>query len=119
MKINIKVMKESAFCTLQAHYEQVFNMIDSHRFDSTWLNKFLKMDEIYETKKYTIEDFELKYSDKYEDVETENGIILYEHLNKLPRFILCSKNFWAWIIFEKAYRQSQVAMDFTRIAHLC
>ncbi len=113
MKINVKVMTETAFTTFQAHYEKIYEKIKSNPSDNSWIEYYFNNQEIFETKKYKIDDFELLYSENYKDVEVENAIILYEHLHKLPRYILCSKNFWAWIIFEKAYRQSQVAMDFT------
>lgn len=113
MKINIKLMKQEIFSTLQEHHEKVYEMIKENRTDSSWLEDFCGTSDIYETKQYTIDDFELKYSNKYKDVEFENGVILYEHLNKLPRYILCSMRFWVWIIFEKAYSQSVLAMNLT------
>lgn len=113
MKINIKVMKQEAYTRFQDHYAQVYDKIVSNPEDNSWIYNFMASNEIFETKKYKIDDFELKYSEKYEEVELENAITLYEHLHKLPRYILCSNEFWAWIILEKAYRQAQAAMEFT------
>lgn len=113
MKINIKVMKQEVFTTLQAQFQKVYNMIKENPNDSSWLPMIANTDDIYETKQYTIDDFELLYSRDYKNVEFQNGILIYENLKDLPRYILCSMRFWAWFIFEKAYKQSQVAMKLT------
>lgn len=105
MEINVKLMSEAAYKTLQKNYSEVYKEIINHPSDSSWLKGYLGF-EPYETKTYTIEDFELADSDSYDDVKVENAITLYEHLNKLPRYILCNNRFWAWITFEKAYKQA-------------
>lgn len=105
MEINIKEMTEVAYATLQKSYEEVYQNIIDHPSDGTWLADFLGF-EPYETKKYVIDDFELKDSEKYSEVTLKNGIILYEHLNILPRYILCNSRFWAWLEFDKCYRQA-------------
>lgn len=112
MKINIKVMKTDVYTSFQTHFESVYDKIVSNPDDNSWIYYFHNNNDLFETKKYKIDDFELKYSENYEEVELENAIILYEHLHKLPRYILCSNEFWAWIILEKAYKQAQVAMEF-------
>lgn len=63
-------------------------------------------------KKYVINDFELKIADDYKIVEFDNNIKLYETLNKLPKYILCNIRFWAWITFEKAYKQAIATIPF-------
>lgn len=108
MKINIKLMTEEAYRTLQKDCDGVLKMIINHPSDSSWLKDYLGF-EPYEVKKYVIDDFELKFADDYNDVALENAIILYEKLNKLPKYILCNNRFWAWINMEKAYRQAQIA----------
>lgn len=108
MEINIKLMTEEAYRTLQKDCDGVLKMIINHPSDSSWLKDYLGF-EPYEVKKYVIDDFELKFSDDYNDVALENAIILYEKLNKLPKYILCNNRFWAWINMEKAYRQAQIA----------
>ncbi len=107
MEINIKMMTEEAYRTLQKDCDGVVKMIINHPSDSSWLKDYLGF-EPYEVKKYVIDDFELKFADDYNDVALENAIILYEKLNKLPKYILCNNRFWAWINMEKAYRQSQI-----------
>ena len=106
MLINIKMMTEEAYTTLQKNYNEVFELIKNNPLNNNWLENFLGF-ELYEIKKYTIEDFQLKDSDDYKNVAFENGIILYEHLKDLPRYIICNCRFWAWITFEKAYKQLQ------------
>lgn len=108
MEINIKLMTEEAYRTLQKDCDGVLKMIINHPSDSSWLKDYLGF-EPYEVKKYVIDDFELKFADAYNDVALENAIILYEKLNKLPKYILCNNRFWAWINMEKAYRQAQIA----------
>lgn len=108
MEINIKIMTEEAYHTLQKDCDGVLKMIINHPSDSSWLKDYLGF-EPYEVKKYVIDDFELKIADDYNDVALDNAIILYEKLNKLPKYILCNNRFWAWINMEKAYRQAQIA----------
>lgn len=108
MEINIKMMTEEAYRTLQKDCDGVLKMIINHPSDSSWLKDYLGF-EPYEVKKYVIDHFELKFADDYNDVALENAIILYEKLNKLPKYILCNNRFWAWINMEKAYRQAQIA----------
>lgn len=105
MLINIKMMTREAYSTLQKNYKDVYEQVKSHPSDSTWLEMFLGFYP-YEVKKYLIEDFELKDFEDYKNIAFENGIILYEHLKNLPRYILCDCRFWAWITFEKAYKQA-------------
>ena len=107
--INIKMMTEEAYATLQKNYKDVYEQIKNHPSDSTWLEGYLGFNP-YETKKYLIEDFELKDSEEYSEVAFENGIVLYEHLKDLPRYIVCNCRFWAWVTFDKAYKQAQHAM---------
>lgn len=108
MQINIKMMTDEAYKTIQKDYKEILKMINDHPSDSSWLKDYLGF-EPYETKKYIIEDFELKYAEDYNDVVFDNAIILYETLNKLPKYILCNNRFWAWINMEKAYKQAQIA----------
>ena len=105
MEINIKFMSEEAYKTLQKNYTEVYQMILDHPSDCSWLADYLGF-EPFEEKKYVVEDFELLNSQNYQDVTFQNGIILFEKLNKLPRYILCNNRFWAWITFEKAYKQA-------------
>lgn len=100
--IDVKLMTREAYLTLRTNSEEIIKEISNHPSDSTWLKGYLKF-EPYETKKYQIEDFELESG---EDKEYENAITLYEHLKDLPRYILCDTRFWAWITFEKAYKQA-------------
>lgn len=111
-KINVKLVTETAYATIQSNIKEIYKNIVNHPSDSSWVEDLIGCD-LYETKTYTIDDFQLKYSSKYSDVECENGIILYEHLKDLPRYILCNSRFWAWIILEKGYKQARLAMEFT------
>lgn len=106
MKINIKVMKESAYETLANNPKKVFDEIKKHPYDPSWLKDFVGEDP-FETRPYFVDDFELLYDDNYDKVAYQNGIVLYEHLiDNVPGYILYDARFWAWIVFEKGYRQS-------------
>lgn len=103
--IEIKLMTEQAYKTLQKNYVEVTKMINDHPSDSSWLKTYLGF-EPYETKKYLIEDFELANDEDYSKVALQNSITLYNKLKDLPRYILCNIRFWAWVTFEKAYKQA-------------
>lgn len=102
--INVKLMTQEAYLTLRTNSEEVIKQINDHPSDSTWLKNYLGF-EPYETKDYQIEDFDLLSGDA-ENAAFKNGVTLYEHLKDLPRYILCNTRFWAWINFEKAYKQA-------------
>lgn len=112
MQINVKMLTEEAYRTLRKNPKGVFDMIQQHPSDATWLKDYLGF-EPYEEKKYTIDDFQLDISDNYKEVELNNAITLYEHLNELPKYILCDTRFWLWITFEKAYRQAIASIPVT------
>ncbi len=106
MEINIKLMSEVAYITLQKNPEDVYNNLKKNPTDSLWLRQYLGF-EPFEEKEYSIEDFDLKDSSDSIDMSLDNGICIYEHLKHLPRYILCNPRFWAWITFEKAYKVAQ------------
>lgn len=110
MLINIKMLTEEAYVTLQKNYKDVYTQIKNHPSDCSWLEDYLGFAP-FETKKYLVEDFDLKDSENYSEVALENGIELYEKLKQLPRYVLCNSRFWLWVTFEKAYKQAQHAMD--------
>jgi len=114
MTINIKLFTDEAYKTLQKNYKNTFDQIQLHPSDDSWLEDFLGFPP-YETRKYEIEDFELKYDENYDNVMQENAIILHEHLKDLPRYILYDVKFWAWITFSKCYKQ---ALCFTKLTDI-
>lgn len=103
--INVKMMTEAAYATMQKNYKDVYQNILEHPSDCTWLPDYLGF-EPFEQKKYTIDDFDLKDSENYSEIAFDNGVVLYEHLKDLPRYIICNPLFWAWVEFEKAYKQA-------------
>ena len=106
MLINIKMLTDQAYRTIQKNLGEIYKMISEHPSDSSWLNAYLGF-EPYETKKYTINDFSLELADDYNEISFTNAVTLYESLKELPRYILCNNRFWGWIILEKAYKQAQ------------
>lgn len=108
MEINIKMMTEVAYRTIQSDCDGILKLINDHPSDSSWLKDYLGF-EPYETKKYVINDFELKSAEDYNEVALENAITLYESLNTLPKYVICNNRFWAWINMEKAYKQAKIA----------
>ena len=51
-EINIKLMTEEAYRTLQKNYVEVYQQIMNHPSDGSWLKDYLGY-EPFETKKYT------------------------------------------------------------------
>lgn len=107
MVINVKLMKESAYETLNHNSKKAFQMIQDNPDEPSWLSTFVH-EEPFENTTYPIEDFDLLYDEDYEKVAMQNGIILYEHLQgKIANNVLFDPHFWAWINFEKGYTQAQ------------
>lgn len=113
MQINIKLMTEEAYKTLQKNIDEVYEQIIKHPSDCIWLKDYLGF-EAFEEKKYVIEDLQLDDDSEYENVAFNNTIKLYNALKELPRYILCNNRFWAWITFEKAYKQAIHSIKFTK-----
>ncbi len=113
MLINIKLMTEEAYKTLQKNIDEVYEEIKKHPSDCTWIKEFLGF-EPFEEKKYTIEDFELDDDLQYDNVAFDNAVKLFETLNGLPRYIICNNRFWAWVTFEKAYKQALHSLEFNK-----
>lgn len=105
-------MSDDAFKTLKTNitkYRQYF--IDNPQ-DGSWINNIIE-GNVFETKKYTIEDFELLIPTGPEDKETDlcNSIKLHETLKSLPPYVLAEPRFWLWLMFEKAYEVSLKLME--------
>lgn len=113
--IDVKLMTEEAYKTLQANYEDVFNHIKSHPSDSSWLKDYLGFDP-YEIKEYKIEDFSLELN--LGTNQFSNAKKIYESINVLPKYITCNNRFWAWITFEKAYRLAIESIELDKPAIL-
>ena len=64
MLINIKMMTEEAYMTLQKNYNEVFELIKNNPLNNNWLENFLGF-EPYEIKKYTIEDLVKEINEKH------------------------------------------------------
>lgn len=111
-KINIKMMSDITYATLRKNIEIYVNDFKENPNDFTWINN-ITTENAFNTKKYQIEDFELKVPKNYNDHETElsNAITLYEHLNCLPAYVLAEPKFWMWIMFEKGYETSLKSME--------
>lgn len=105
MEINIKMMTEEAYKTLQRNAKEAYQKVIDHPSDCTWLKDYLGF-EPFEVKTYVINDFDLKLNDDYSKVALENAITLYETFKDLPRYVLCNPRFWAWVVFEKGYKAS-------------
>lgn len=84
--------------------KKVNELIVANQYNSNWLKDFTKVNN-FEEIKCAIEDFEIEYTDGTNNRENDipNAIKLYEHLNKLPRYILTEERFWAWLNFTKGY----------------
>ena len=111
-EINIKVMTDTAFQKCLKEADVVAKNMKDHPTDDSWLAGFVG-EEPFQEKNYQIEDFTLivpKEETKIDD-EIENGKILYEHLKKLPAYILGDLMFWEWIAFEKGYQAAIATIE--------
>lgn len=102
-KINVKFMTDLAVDTLKRRANDVVVKMKTNTTDSFWVSDLVP-GQVYMEKKYKINDFTLKLPvDKYDEVDYENSILLFENLNCLPMHILTDERFWAWLNFEKFY----------------
>lgn len=111
-KINIKMMSDVTFATLKKNIESYVQNFTESPTDSSWINN-ITTENAFNIKKYQIEDFELQVPEIYNDheIELQNAITLYEHLNCLPAYVLAEPKFWMWIMFEKGYETSLKSME--------
>ena len=111
-KINIKLMSDSAYATLRKNINTYEEKFRKYPKDYSWINSITN-EAVFETKKYQVEDFELKIpSGPYDrDTDMANAITLYEHLNCLPEYIVTEPRFWLWVMFEKGYEASLASME--------
>lgn len=107
-------MTDSAIETLRGNIQTVTNKLKANPIDSKWLNEFIDGD-LYVTKKYEIEDFDLIVPEDDRDKESDfiNSIRIYEHLKDLPLYVLTDEKFWGWFNFTKGY---QVALKYMPVS---
>lgn len=108
-KINICYITEDALETLYKNSEEVANYLIKEKNDSNWL-KVIYNGELFEEKKYKIDDIELLVDDNYENVDFKNSIMIYEALKDLPRYVLTDERFWCWFNFTIGYKAALQAM---------
>lgn len=108
-KINISFITEEALETLYKNSEEVASYLMKEKNNSDWL-KAVYNGELFEEKKYKIEDIELLTDDNYENVDFQNSIKIYEALKGLPRYILTDERFWCWFNFTIGYKAALQAM---------
>lgn len=104
-KINIKYISDGALETIKQNLDYVAEKLTENPNSSSWLSE-LYDGQLYVTKTFEIEDFVLKQPIDERDKETDfqNSVLLYERLNKLPKYVLTDERFWCWINFEKGYQ---------------
>lgn len=108
-KINVKLMKNNVLQFLIRNSDFIAMKVEENPHSSSWLGEKFKND-LYDEKKISINDFELKEEGDYKNIRVDNAIILYEALNQVPRNILSDERFWLWIYFDKAYIATLKAM---------
>ena len=108
-KTNISFITDDALETLYKNSEEVANYLMKEKDNSNWL-KLIYNGQIFEEKKYKINDIKLLTDEKYENVDFENSIMIYEALKDLPRYILTDERFWCWFNFTIGYQAALQAM---------
>ncbi len=118
-EINIKFMTTDAINTLKNDIKKndakkVNALIQSNKENSNWLEDFCGC-QIFEDRKNKIPSFSLKLAsdDNKNQIEYDNAIVLYESLNKLPRYVLTDERFWAWLNFDIGYKYALQSMPIT------
>ena len=108
--INVMYISDQLLENLRENAVEVGELIKAHS-DTLWLKKYAS-GQMFEKKKFTIPKFKLHTSDEgnYEKVDYKNCIILYESLNKLPRYVLTNENFWVWLELTICYEACRQAM---------
>ena len=110
-EINIKFITDEALATIKGNIDKFTKIVSDNPYNSDAFIEALP-DDCFVEKKYPIEDFELVTSDDgdYSKVDLVNAVMLYEHLNALPKHVLGDERFWMWIILEKGYAATVQAM---------
>lgn len=108
-KINISFITDDALETLYKNSEEVANYLMKEKENSNWL-KLIYNGQIFEEKKYKINDIKLLTDENYKNVDYENSIKIYETLKDLPRYILTDERFWCWFNFTIGYQAALQAM---------
>lgn len=101
--IKVKMMSENALIYLKNNLSRITQKILEND-DNKWINAEFP-EPIFIEKKYEFEDFDLMDNPESvnKDIDFKNSIIIYEKLNKLPRYIICDERFWLWLYFDKFY----------------
>jgi hypothetical protein len=108
-KINISFITDDALETLYKNSEEVANYLIKEKDNADWLKQIYN-GQIFEEKKYKINDIKLLTDDNYENVDFENSIRIYETLKDLPRYIITDERFWCWFNFTIGYKVAIQAM---------
>lgn len=91
-KINICYITEDALETIYKNSEEVANYLIKEKDNSNWLKSIYK-GELFEEKKYKIDDIELLSDENYDMDDFKNSIMIYETLKDLPRYVLTDERF--------------------------
>lgn len=108
-KINISFITEDALETLYKNSNEVAEYLMKEKNNADWL-KLIYNGELFEEKKYKIDDINLLTDENYDNVDYENSIMIYEALKDLPRYILTDERFWCWFNFTIGYKVALQAM---------
>ncbi|MGM9666111.1 MAG: DUF6339 family protein, partial [Eubacteriales bacterium] len=101
--IHVKIMSEDALIYLRKNVESISTKVSENETNEWIYDEFPK--PMFVEKSLEIYDFELERSPESSNKEADyrNAIKIYEHLNKLPRYIICDERFLLWLHFEKFY----------------
>lgn len=108
--INIKMLTEANLSHLKRNIDRITTLIKENETNEWVYREF--SEPVFSTKTITIEDFTLNENKESLDkeIDLKNSIKLYEHLNKIPRYILTDEKFWLWLYLEKFYEVSRTIM---------
>lgn len=109
-KIHIKMLSEDALMYLKKNSAQVAKKIQDNATNGWISNDFPQ--PMFVEKKFEIDDFELQENPESSDkeIDLKNSVLIYENLNKLPRYILSDEKFWLWLHLDKFYHVVRTMM---------
>lgn len=110
-KIHIKLVTEEALAYIKKNLS-FFTQKVQDKSDNSWIKDTIP-GNIFIEKIYKIDNFSLQLNPKSanREIDYHNGIILYEKLKHLPRYILTNVRFWLWLILDKFYIEAKSFME--------
>ncbi|WP_406617291.1 DUF6339 family protein [Mycoplasmopsis adleri] len=102
-QIKIRLLSDDSFIFMKKKIKMICEKIKTEETNK-WIYEIFP-ENLFTERSYEIEDFQLEKNpeEKNKTISFNNSIKLYEHLNKLPKYILSDIRFWLWLTLDKFY----------------